>query len=62
MVGWAAHAVAVAGRAPWPALIAAPALIGTAALALTLALGAIPAAERQVLRGALGRIAPRPRS
>jgi hypothetical protein len=61
MVGWAAHAVAVADRTPWTALVAAPALIVGASAALALGLGMIPAAERRVLRGVLDRTAPPPR-
>ena len=43
-------------------LVAAPALIAGAAAALAIVLGAIPAAERQVLRGFVTRVAPRSRS
>ena len=61
MVAWAAHMSAIAATAPWTTLLVAPALIAGTAAALALALGAIPAAERQVLTGLLGRLTRRSR-
>ena len=62
VVAWAAHMSAIADTAPWTTLVAAPALIAGTGAALALALGAIPAAERQVLSGFLARLAPWSRS
>ena len=56
------HMSAIAATAPWTSLLVAPALVAGTGAALAFALGAVPAAERQVLSGLVARLVPRWRS